>query len=229
MSLRDLLLKVAKVTYYPFKYRQGNGYDAEAYWRDRFARHGMSFRGVGHEGTEEVRNRLEYERSPREFQDALHKSGIDFAGKRVLEIGVGNGYYLDFCFPGSAYYCAVDITDLLFPELAKRYPEVHFVKADVCKLGLREKFDIILMIDVLEHIVTENDLRSALSNLKSCLADGGTIIIGPIHEKTKKHLFYVHFWSVDKVAAQFRGYAIEMYRPFRKGTLIVVRSPHERR
>lgn len=229
MLLSRLLIKLAKLTYYPIKYGKGEGYDAEAYWKDRLGRHGMSFRGVGHEGSDEAKNRLEYEKSLREFKDALREAGIDFAGKRVLEIGVGNGFYLDFCSRGSAYYCAVDVTDVLFPELSKLYPEVKFVKADVRRLDLREKFDILLMIDVLEHIVSEEDLRSAMDNLKKHLAENGVIILGPVHAKSKKHLFYVHFWSIDRVTAHFQDYPIEAYHPFRNGSLLVIRSPRERR
>lgn len=144
-----------------------------------------------------------------------------------MEIGVGNGFYLDFCSRDSAQYWAIDVTDVLFPELSKRYPHVHFVKADVCKLGIKEKFDIILMIDVLEHLVAENDLRSALYNLKDCLVEGGALILGPAHNRTKRHLFYVHFWDIGHIARHFQDHPIEVYRPFRNGVLMVIRSPSQ--
>ncbi|MBC7254366.1 MAG: class I SAM-dependent methyltransferase [Actinobacteria bacterium] len=214
---------MAKITFFPLKYRHERGYDAEAYWKDRFLKHGMSFRGVGNEGFDETRNRLEYERSLREFQSALLQAGVDFAGKKVMEIGVGNGFYLNFCAKDSAYYCAVDITDALFAELSRRYPEVHFIKADVCNLNLDEKFDIIIMIDVIEHIVNENDLASAMANVKNCLAPNGVFILGPVHKRTTKHLFYVHFWSLDVITKFFQDYHIEVARPFREGALLFIR------
>lgn len=225
MALENLFRKLAKITYYPFKYRRGEGYDAESYWRDRLSKHGMAFRGVGHEGLDEQRNRLIYEQSLREFVDILKQAKIEFAGKKIMEIGVGNGFYLDFCARGSSCYWAIDITDVLFPELAKQYPNVHFLKADVCKMDIKEKFDIILMIDVLEHIVTENNLRSALYNLKGCLSDNGVLILGPVLNKAKKHLFYVRFWDMGHIMQYFHEHPVEVYRPFKNGALLVIRSP----
>lgn len=58
MTLQDMFIQLAKLTYYPIKYRRGEGYDVESYWKDRFSRHGMAFRGVGNEGIDEQRNRL---------------------------------------------------------------------------------------------------------------------------------------------------------------------------
>lgn len=223
MFLQNILNKMAKITYYPLKYRRERGYDAEAYWRDRFRKHGMAFRGVGNEGMGEERNRQEYEKSLREFREALTKASVDFAGKRVLEIGVGNGFYLQLCSKDSAYYCAVDITDVLFPELSKRYPDVHFVKADVCNLDIHEKFDIVMMIDVIEHIVDEKELCSAMTNIKKCLVGNGVFILGPIHKKTRKHLFYVHFWSLNMIAKYFQDYQIDVIKPFRNGYLLFIR------
>jgi len=222
--VRKSLVRINKIVYYPLKYKQGKGYDAEAYWRDRLRKYGMGFRGVGNEGLDEERNRIEYERSIRDFQLALLQAGIDLEGKRVLEIGVGNGFYTEFCAKDADFYCAVDITDVLFPELSKRFPHVTFVKADVRNLRLEWEFDVILMIEVLQHIVNEKDLASAMVSIKYCLAKGGTLIIGPVQKKGKKHLFNVHFWGLDSIARYFEGYRIDEYLPFRGGSLLFIRN-----
>jgi SAM-dependent methyltransferase len=221
----NFLNKIAKLTFYRIKYGRREGYDHEAYWRDRFQKHGMSLRGAGHEGKSEEENREQYEESLRELQTVMAKAGIGFTDKKILEVGVGTGFYLSHFVKEASYYCALDVTDALFPKLLRLYPQAHFLKADICKDAIEGKYDLIMMIEVLEHIVTKDGLRGAFDNIKRCLAPGGHFILGPVGVKSKKKLFYLHFWSCDDVMAHFESYKVAKHGPFRGGTLMIISPP----
>ncbi len=222
------LNRLSKLTIQRWKYRRGDGYMAEEYWRDRLRKHGTSLRGVGNEGMSEEDNRLSYESSFKELIDLLESSQVSLAGKKVLEIGVGNGFWTERLWESAASWDAQDITDALFPALQERFPEVRFHHADVCVSVPWGGFEVILMIEVLEHIVRTEDMRRALSNMAGAMRKGGVLIMGPIAEKPGRSLFHVRFWSVDEVLDLLPGFRAIVSGPFRGGKLILAFKEEER-
>jgi SAM-dependent methyltransferase len=191
----------------PFKYRSADGYDAPKYWSDRFEKYGTAMRGPGHEGLTEEENNILYEEATHVFDEALDKTGVNTTTSRVLEIGPGNGFWTEHIGKrGTRSYSAVDITDVLFPELSKRFPDHDFSKKDVTVDRLEGEYDLIYMIDVAQHIVSPDKFRFAMENVKRVLAPGGWFLIGAVLKEPKDHLFYVRFWSIDEVDAFFEGY-----------------------
>ncbi len=81
---------------------------------------------------------------------------------------------------------------------------------------------MVTMIDVIEHIVTEEKLRGAFENVKQCLADDGVFVLGPLMNRTKRHLFYVHFWTPEDVKRLFGGYHFSEPLWFRNGNLVLI-------
>lgn len=214
----------------PLKYSHGDDYDAGRYWRDRFAKHGTSLRGPGDEGLSEEDNRKAYDEAGRLFIELCAREGIDFENAVVLEIGVGTGFYTGLLRQaGVRKYFGVDITDVLFPGLSEEYPDFEFTRKDVTSDGIEGKFDLIVMMDVVEHIVNESKLTSTMENIKGCLSEGGVFILSGIREKAKKHLFYNYSWPPDEIIQRFPGYDVKGPIPFRENNLMIIRKAYASR
>ena len=218
---------VYKLTLGRVKYGRGSDYDAERYWTDRFKKAGFSLRGPGHEGLSEEANRNMYMEAAEHFTQFCEEQGITCDNKRVLEIGCGNGFYTNLIaqLSPTVDFTGIDITDVLFPVLKNRHPSFKFIKADVTEpwqdLG---PFDVIVMIDVLQHIVTDDRFRTTMANIKRWLTPGGTFIVGPIASVGRKELFYVRWWSVRSLRQAFQGYRFsERYR-FRGRYVVAITS-----
>lgn len=103
--------------------------------------------------------------------------------KRILDIGCGIGYsswLIKEAFP-EAHILGVDISDKSI-EIAKklfRDPNISFEVDDLNTLTRREPFDLIVMIDVYEHIPRQQwpSLHQTLKNLIS--EDGWLVITTP--------------------------------------------------
>lgn len=72
-------------------------------------------------------------------------------GKKVLDIGCGKGYYVDYLARKGFDVVGVDFVPE-FMEEAKKDKQGKFIKADALKLPFNEKeFDSVLIFDILEH------------------------------------------------------------------------------
>lgn len=98
---------------------------------------------------------------------------------RVLDIGCGVGTTSRNLSAMGARVTGIDIADELI-EYAKRqnshYGLVEYICADVTKVELSGKFDVIAMVDVLEHIPMEN-LSLLFKNLMEWSHSGTTFYV----------------------------------------------------
>jgi len=211
------------------------------YWHDRFSKYGLLLKGVGDEGISEKENNVMYTEAGKVFTDLCRCEDIDFKSVKVLEIGCGTGFYTQLLKDlGVENYVGIDITDVLFTELRKKFPRFKFIQnvlftelrkkfprfkfiqKDVNRDEIEEKFDLILMIDVIEHIVNEDKLTFALNNAAKRLSDKGLFFLSPIMGKSKRRLFYVKWWSQDAVKQRLNGYIFRDLIRFRDSNLLIV-------
>jgi 2-polyprenyl-3-methyl-5-hydroxy-6-metoxy-1,4-benzoquinol methylase len=217
---------LSKMVIGPLKYGKRGGYDAHKYWHDRFSKYGHSLRGVGHEGLSEAENKKMYSEAAGIFTNVCRAERIDLQSVNALEIGSGSGFYAQLLHElGVKNYTGVDITDVLFPELRKKFPRFTFVRKDICSDRIEGRFDLLVMIDVIEHIMTEDDLSFCMKNVRTCLADNGIFIVAPIMTTSKKSLFYVRSWALGDVQELFPGYVFREPVPFRSGNILIIRTP----
>ncbi|MFH0864238.1 MAG: methyltransferase domain-containing protein [Candidatus Gottesmanbacteria bacterium] len=199
-----------KVLFDPIKYSNGQDYRAAEYWSNRLSRYRYALKGVGDEGVSEKENEKRYKNTSIKLMTLLKQKKIDCKRIRVLDIGSGNGFYAQLLANlGVTKYVGLDITDCLFPKLKKQFPLFKFFKKDISQDRIGSTYDLILMIDVTEHIVTEDRLTMAMDNVKKSLSPSGTFIVLPLMKYSKRIFYYLKIWSVKDLRKRFPNYSIE--------------------
>lgn len=196
-SLSKIIIN--KLIVYPIKYKRGNGYKEEDYWKDRFNKYGLNIKGPGHEGASLKENTERYKNVIKIFDDVCLNNINNIKTLSTFEIGVGTGLITEAIKRfGITKYLGVDITDVLFNKLEIKFPSYKFMKADITsEINLINKYDFIVIIDVIEHIVEKNKLINAFNSIDKVLNKNGYLIIAPLTNKTAKNQFYEHLWKLN--------------------------------
>ena len=91
----------------------------------------------------------------------------------ILEIGFGNGSFLKFANNIGCNIFGVEIID----ELLFRAKENGFnVFSDLSEISSKQKFDMVVMFDVLEHI-PQDDIMDFLKRIHYLLKDKGVLLL----------------------------------------------------
>lgn len=210
----------------PFRYGRGDSFDAKQYWDDRFARHGRrAIQSVGDESKSVAENDEAYAKARVVFEQACEKAGVVFAGASVCEVGVGTGFYTTVLHEaGVRQYVGVDITDRFFGELRERFSDARFESLDITCDVLEGAYDVVCMIDVLEHITSKRRLSAALHNLARAAKKDGHLVLGPVMRTSGSKLFYVHSWNREDVMSRLGGFEEVEVAAFREGDLYVLKK-----
>lgn len=188
----------------PLKYQKKDDYKAEEYWRNRFSKYGLSLRGSGDEGLSEEENKKNYSKLAISLENLLSEENFDYQSIKVLDIGCGTGFFTKFLYnSGVKNYVGIDITNVLFPQLKERFTDYVFLKKDISTEKIEEKYDLIIMIDIIEHIVKKSKFTFAMENINHSLSENGVFVIAPVMKKNKKHLFYLKSWSQKDILQNF--------------------------
>jgi hypothetical protein len=209
----------------PLKYGSEDGYDADKYWNDRFAKYGYNLQGAGDESKSVEENEKMYNEAGQFFEKILAEEKIDFCNLKVLEIGVGSAFYTQILKnKGVKDYKGLDIADVLFENHREKFPDYNFVKCDITRDKVEGLFDLIIMIDVSQHIVNEEKIISAFNTIKDCMGENSVFLIAPLTSVSKKHHFYVHSWSPEFVKNQFKDFEFKEFTGYRGNSGLVIRK-----
>lgn len=184
----------------PLKYGKKDDYNATKYWHDRYLKYGDSIKGPGNESLSESENWEMYEKAKAVFLDTCRKENVDFKSVKLCEIGLGIGFYTKILQENLLKnYKGYDISDVVIPRMREKFPEYEFNQKDISTEPLDEKFDVILLIDVIQHIVNKEKFTYTLNNIASHLDEKGLFILGPLEKKSAKLLYYVRGWTIESV------------------------------
>jgi len=153
-------------------------YKPQEYWESRFGKE-LGIRAVGHIGFDERYNVWLYKAKAKTLKIALDTFQIDIKGKKVLDVGSGMGYFVDyFINQGAKSITGVDITEKSTRFLTIKYPQHRFFTIDIGgnEFTVGSGFDIITAFDVLYHITDEERFNNAIRNMKQVTRKGGYII-----------------------------------------------------
>lgn len=154
-------------------------YKPKEYWEDRL-RKNFSLLGTGHSGFSWRYNCSMYKLKAKKLKLALYSHAINVKGARVLDIGSGTGFFVEYYLNnGARSVVGVDITEVSVELLSKKFPGQHFYRLDITKgqYLITDKFDIINVFDVLYHIVDDGEFKSAIKNIAILARPGAWMFI----------------------------------------------------
>jgi len=106
---------------------------------------------------------------------------MDVNGKRILEIGCAEAGLLKFYKDKGAICSGLELSDIRFKNavLLNEDKTIHLFQADICKPPsykneIKDKYDTIIIRDVIEHIP---DQELALKNIYALLNPGGKLFM----------------------------------------------------
>ena len=149
------------------------------FWEDRL-RADFSLRGVGHSGLSVAENEALYSEKVDIMLNLLQRHAVDVATARVLEVGCGTGFWTAFCqTQGVKDYTGIDIAAVVPEQLAPQFPMYQFAQSDIAAGILPDggSFDVVLCVDVCQHIADPEDFRRALKAIRAAAVPGGHLII----------------------------------------------------
>jgi 2-polyprenyl-3-methyl-5-hydroxy-6-metoxy-1,4-benzoquinol methylase len=169
-------------------------YDYRDYWKRLHGRGGLS--GVGQQSLDDRVNAWLYRARRRNlgrFMDA-HQ----LRGGRLLEVGVGTGYWVPFWKQRGYRVDGCDLVASATEEVQRDHPDGRFWAADVSSPdGIRppgaaddgdEGYDVVAAIDVLLHVTDDDAFQQALANLVALVRPGGHLLLAEpalVHTKNR--------------------------------------------
>ncbi len=211
------------------KFQRSYENNPEAFWKERLSKFKFSPFGTGAIHLSKEENERLNENAKKTLWEVLREEGVIIQDISVIDIGCGNGLYTDiFQKNGCKNYVGADITDVLFAELRRRYPEYTFIKLDVTKEEIPGSYDLILMIDVTQHIVGDRDFSFAMQNVGEHLSEDGLFVVTSWLGSGERRSFYEVSRPLERYRCEFQGYIFSQPRPFRDKFIFTVRKPKKR-
>jgi len=154
-------------------------FDPVDYWNKRLDRE-FTLRGVGHTVFSNRYNRWLYARKDRMLKRVFAELPGKLAGRQVLDIGCGTGFFVQRYLDQGADVTGVDISRKSIAELGRKHPGSTFRELNIStpdgRLADRD-FDIINMWDVMYHIVDDQGFEQACANIASMSKEGTRFIV----------------------------------------------------
>jgi len=159
------------------------GTDNEAYWIARHEDYRHKLAAVGDISSSEERNLELYAQKKRRVADLLKTMGsLDLAGKTVLDAGCGIGMVSELFFVLGAEVNGVDASPVAAKEAELRCPGGDFQAASLLDFSFSQSFDIVFCLDVLYHVVDDENWKRVLVQLVSHARPGGRVVIIDQHK-----------------------------------------------
>lgn len=197
------------------------------YWEKRHKKYGLDLRGVGHCGMSPEKNYEEYLKAKEALLHLLDLEKINVKDSKILEIGCGIGLFTKVMEEvGAQKYTGVDIAKNAIKRVKKKFPMFNFAQLDITKTKPTEEFDLILMIDVTQHIVDEHLFEIAMKNITQTLKPNGIFIVTSWLTPTReKNRFYEVKRPIESYKKIFKDYQFSSPLNFRNKYVFSIRKP----
>ncbi len=153
--------------------------NTQRYWEERLTLN-LNLRGTGHRAFGMDYNKWLYQAQTDCLDLLIAQHNIDVAGQRVLDVGSGSGFFVDyFAQRGAGTIYGVDITEVSVAHLRETYPQHTFLTCDIADTqpSIDHDFQLISVMSVLYHILDDTRFATAVTNLAHWLMPGGYLFI----------------------------------------------------
>ena len=157
-------------------------YEPRSFWEQRLTEQ-FDLRGTGEIGNSIAYNRACYALRRIQLEHVLRAEGIGLAGRRVLDVGCGTGFFTELYLEHGAHVTGLDITEASIERLRERFPQAEFVRADVSDEPPAGTYDVVNAFDVLYHITDDARWSRAVRNLANAVAPGGIFLITDVFDR----------------------------------------------
>jgi SAM-dependent methyltransferase len=132
-----------------------------------------------------------YDLRRRVLERELAREGVTLPGARVLDLGSGVGFYVDFYLRHGAEVTSVELTDAGSSLLRARFPAARVLQGDIAEMDAGTGFDVVNVWDVLYHITDDARFEAALTRAARALRPGGLLLLsdvfGPFRARLATH------------------------------------------
>ncbi|MEM9420714.1 MAG: class I SAM-dependent methyltransferase [Planctomycetota bacterium] len=104
--------------------------------------------------------------------------------KRILELGAGGGHTLVHLAKqtGGHHECvAVDLSEPMLDNCRGLIPGIEAVAGDMRDVRLGRTFDVVLIHDAIDYLLTPSDVMQTLATVNEHLVPGGLAVIAPTY------------------------------------------------
>jgi len=202
-------------------------FNPQKYWDDRMEQWGTDPRGAGNKTLSVGENLAMFAGAVTSMIDnGIHEI---FENAVVLEIGVGNGYFIPFYKAwGMQQYTGADITDKNFGEIHSKNDNLVLIKKNITEDLLQSDpvCDLIIMIDTEQHIVDDKDFKKAMKNIHDMLKPGGRILMTTWDTKTLEQTTdYEVKRPLDDILKYLPNYRLSAVFPYRDKFIFWAQKP----
>jgi len=198
--------------------RGREGFDGRSYWETRL-RSESGLRATGHRRFSEAYNHAMYQVATDHMVAALRSAGVELAGKRILDIGPGFGYFVErYLEWGAEHVTGIELTEIGVTRLRQRFPHQEFVRADISEMDRAwlGQFDVVSAISVVFHIVGDEAFDRALRNICAAVKRGGHLVIvdrfNGLSLPTARHARYRNMRYYEPILRE-QGFSVLSVRP----------------
>ncbi len=154
----------------------GAGFNTSQYWERRHMAAAGELRSTGHTHLTEAQNRVDYDAKRAAIETKLGEWVGDAAGQSLLDAGCGTGLFSETFSQLGFSVTGVDFSPTAI-DAARRRTSGRFQVADLSRMSLDERFDIVASIDVLFHVVDDRVWSRTLEQMMRHVADGGCFVV----------------------------------------------------
>jgi len=147
-------------------------------------------------------------------------------GKKVLDLGCGNGRLIKLLNAIPEDYLGVDASKQLIQIAQKKFPNHEFKVADYLELDFKNHFDLIYWIAGLHHLPSHKLRLKILEKIKNFLADEGILIVTCWNLWQKKYWPYLLKNFFLKLIGQSKLDFFDAFIPWKAGPEKINRYYH---
>lgn len=147
------------------------------YWNRRYRRLGSACTAPGCIDLTEEQNAVDYDEKWEHLREVLRARGLE-AGASVLDAGCGNGSITQRLVVEGYCVTAADFSEAaLYAARSRNLPGVSWIHSPLHLIETTERFDAVLCVDVVHHIVDDAIVELTLARLASLIADDGILVV----------------------------------------------------